>query len=230
LAYVNYVQLPRYLETAFDDLSPDLAYVLGYFSADGSMYKNPRGGCYIAFTSTDLELIESVKKILKISNAVEVYKLKNPNHNPRYTLQIGSKKLYQRFLDIGFTPNKSLIIKFPNIPKLYMRDFVRGFFDGDGCAYLSYLPRKNRSGVYRNLQIKFSCGNRAFLEDLQHHLIQDGIGKGSIYPHTSSYELSYVGTNVEKLYNLMYYSQDIPYLNRKKVVLEKGVNSFGTEV
>lgn len=31
----------------------EMAYVLGYFSADGSMFINPRGSRYIEFTSTD---------------------------------------------------------------------------------------------------------------------------------------------------------------------------------
>ncbi len=41
----------------FKTWSPEMAYVLGYFAADGSMIQNKRGGHFIEFTSTDAVLI-----------------------------------------------------------------------------------------------------------------------------------------------------------------------------
>lgn len=45
----------RFIETFFDSWSSDMAYVLGFFAADGHMYKNKNGSCYVCFTSTEPE-------------------------------------------------------------------------------------------------------------------------------------------------------------------------------
>ena len=46
----------------FKKWTPEMAYILGYFAADGTMIKNKRGAHYIEFQSTDKELIVGVKK------------------------------------------------------------------------------------------------------------------------------------------------------------------------
>lgn len=60
----------RSVGSFFDNWNPNMAYILGYFASDGSMYQNKRGSCYIAFTSTDKMLITLVKKVMKISNKI----------------------------------------------------------------------------------------------------------------------------------------------------------------
>jgi hypothetical protein len=42
-----------------------MAYVLGYFAADGSMYVNSHGAKCIDFVSTDREILEHVKHLLR---------------------------------------------------------------------------------------------------------------------------------------------------------------------
>lgn len=48
-------------------------------------------------------------------------------------------------IKLGCTPQKTYDIKFPSmdiVPKQYLRDFVRGFFDGDGCISISKMNGK----------------------------------------------------------------------------------------
>ena len=45
------------------------------------------------------------------------------------------KRLYQ----LGIVNRKSLILKWPEIPKMFIRHFIRGYFDGDGNVH----KRKN---------------------------------------------------------------------------------------
>jgi hypothetical protein len=47
----------------FKKWSTEMAYVLGYFAADGCMFINPRGSKYVSFTSTDREILEKVKRL-----------------------------------------------------------------------------------------------------------------------------------------------------------------------
>lgn len=225
------IKLPRYIDTFFDKWTPDMAYILGYFAADGTMFKNVNGSSYIAFTSTDKELIDQVKNILHISNKIEVYQ-QPVNHKTRYNLQIGSKKLFDIFLGLGFTPTKSLTLKFPSLPSSMIGHFVRGYFDGDGCAYYYCTKRKPpRSGLAKAVTLSFVCGSKNFLEAIQKILtIEAKIGKGSLSVHTRSYQLAYSTHDVIKLYSFMYPNKDVPCLIRKKEVLRAGLSLFGLEV
>lgn len=158
----------RRVETFFDEWNPKMTYILGYFAADGTMYRNPHGGCYITFTSTEKELIQLIKQIMLVENNIEVYQPKKGKTKLRYTLQIGSKILYSKLIKLGFTPNKSLTLKYPSkLPNEFVNHFLRGYFDGDGCAYFGFIKRKDRNGYAKHLQINLRCGSRIFLESLQ---------------------------------------------------------------
>lgn len=51
-------------EDFFKVWSPSMAYVLGFFTADGSMYKTKRGTHFIDFQITDKELLEGIRDAL----------------------------------------------------------------------------------------------------------------------------------------------------------------------
>lgn len=91
LRYPKATKKPRWLvrsaENFFHEWTPNMAYVLGYFAADGSMYKNKNGSAYIAFYSADLELVTSIKKIIGIQNAIEVY-IKPVPYKTAYVLRL----------------------------------------------------------------------------------------------------------------------------------------------
>lgn len=217
----------RSVETFFDAWNNEMAYILGYFAADGSMYKNKRGSCYVSFTSTDKELIQLVKLLTQASNAIESYK--NPNHNwkQRYVLQIGSKKLYNKLLQLDFTPKKSLTLSFPVIPETFLGDFLRGYFDGDGCASFAYYKRKQRNTVQKILNIRIRCGSKKFIQKLQNKITKvTQIATGRLYFHGGAYELVYGAKDVLKLYSFMYPKSDVPCLQRKRNILIKGFEAF----
>jgi DNA-binding transcriptional regulator WhiA len=46
----------------FKKWTPEMAYILGFFTADGSMFKNKRGSYFVEFEITDKELLEKIKK------------------------------------------------------------------------------------------------------------------------------------------------------------------------
>lgn len=216
----------RYVETFFDDLTADSAYVLGLFASDGCMYQNKRGSRYISFTSTDEELILQVKQILKLSNLIEVYNRKG-NFKTSYTLQIGSKILFNKFTSLGFTSNKSKTLTFPGIPQQFICHFIRGYFDGDGSIYYKSIARRNRRGTIKYLILNLRCGSKNFLEVMRSNTsLITKIGKGSLYFHSGAYSLAYSGKDVVKLYDFLYPAPSIPHLERKRVSFEKGIKSI----
>lgn len=221
----------RNLETFFDNWSENMAYVLGYFAADGSMYKNKRGSYYVAFTSTDKELIPLIKKLMSASNTVESYKSPKKTWKRRYVLQIGSRKLYKRLANLGFAPKKSLTLAFPDVPNSFINHFLRGYFDGDGCATFAYYKRKNRKDLQKVLNIRIRYGSKKFIQELQDKLTkQVQIDHGRIYFHSRAYELVYHTKDVLKLYSFMYPSKKLPCLERKRKILQEGIQSYGLEV
>lgn len=217
----------RSVESFFDFWNPDMAYILGYFASDGTMYKNKRGSCYLAFTSTDKQLIYLVKEIMKISNQVEVYQAERKSWKLRYTIQIGSKQIFTKLLQLGFTPHKSLNLKYPFIPDSLLGHFFRGYFDGDGCASFAYYKRKNRKDLQKILNIRIRCGSKNFIKGLQKQLtkIVSNI-KGNLYFHSNAYELVYSAKDVIKLYSFIYPTSDVPCLKRKRDILIKGLKAF----
>lgn len=222
----------RAVETFFDTWTVDMAYVLGYFAADGHMYKNRNGSRYMAFTSTDKELLVSIKEILRVTNAIEGYLYSREARKTKYILQIGSKIIYDKLLKFGFTPNKSLTLNFPNIPNQFLGYFLRGYFDGDGCAGFYKIQRKDRKSKYLLLTIQLRCGSKKFLEVMKQKVADlKNIAHGVLAFHGGAYSLAYTGPSVVKLYRFLYPKLTLPCLERKRLVLKGGIlEKYGIEV
>jgi len=105
--------------------SHDMAYILGFWWADGWISKNRF--CLIQHKK-DKYILEKIMNIIGYDG-----KLYNNKYNNCYTLEISSSEIIKDIKKLGGLENKSLTIKFPEIPIKYRYDFIRGLFDGDGC-------------------------------------------------------------------------------------------------
>src|SRR5690242_19170350 len=114
----------------FQTWSPEMAYVLGFFAADGNMIKNKRGGHFIGFYSNDEELLVSIRSALGSNHKIGVLNRLPPEH-VAYQLQIGSKQFFSDLIGLGMTERKSLTLMLPQVPHNLFPHFVRGYFDGD---------------------------------------------------------------------------------------------------
>jgi len=186
---------PIFANTAFfKNWTREMAYILGYFSADGSMYRSPRGAYFIDFVSTDKELIENAKRMFGSRHTItESFSIYHPNNKKRYRLQIGSKEMFNDLLKLGLTPRKSKIIKLPAIPKQYFADFVRGNFDGDGCVKFCLYIKKGRKKASPALVTQFSSGSKDFLVSLLQKLRECALIRGGcVYTKKDKKGESYV--------------------------------------
>jgi intein-encoded DNA endonuclease-like protein len=111
---------------------------------------------------------------------------------------------------------------FPLVPKKYLSDFVRGYFDGDGNVYIYRYQRKDRqSKVSISLSAGFTSGSVLFLEELQNKLKQYALLEGgSLHYRSRAYRLYYSTSDSKRLYEFMYGMSKI-YLARKKNIFEK---------
>lgn len=198
-----------------------MAYVLGFFAADGCMYHSRNGGFYnggyyFEFSSTDQELIVTIKELMNVINKIEIVPKPDQKRKIKYKLRIVNKTAFRQLLKLGFTPNKSLTLSFPNVPTVHLAHFVRGYFDGDGCIYFGQSRGKNI------LQTKFTSGSQKFLKMLQRRLHKEKtIGPGSLHPHGSNWELSYSAHDTRHLYHFLYPTDTVPCLQRKRLKFEQ---------
>jgi len=189
----------------FKTWSEKMAYVLGYFSADGGMFINSGGSRYIQFVSTDYSLLEKVKRAMSSKHKIYLKRKEDNRCKNCYFLEIGSKEMYKDLLNLGLMPRKAKRLKLPNVPKEYFNHFIRGYFDGDGCISYGFYKKKNRNKKTLKLSSCFVSGSKKFLEDISSRLSTGtGIGFGCISKNTGSYNLSYSKNDTIKLFNYMY--------------------------
>lgn len=216
-------------EEFFKKWSPEMAYVLGYFAADGYMSLNSRGGCFIGFSSTDLELIEKIKKLIGSEHRIGIRRRKNANWKDAYTLQIGSKKIFNDLLHLNLVPNKSNILKMPEVPKKYFCHFLRGYFDGDGSIFFGKHQRKTRKSPIYIARISFTSGSKQFLEEILRKIRKYNLFEGGgISQKNRGFELRFALYDSLKLYKFMYNNvSNSQFLERKYNVFQEILNHWG---
>lgn len=193
-------------EIFFNKWSPKMAYVLGYLYADGSLsdcsYIRAK---YISVTSIDKDRIELFKKLLKSEHNIKIELPLTKDSHARYTLRIGSHKLYKRLGELGLYPNKSLNVKFPHVPSPLLNHFIRGYFDGDGCVFLEKSIGINNQPILKRLMVAFTSGSGDFLHGLGEVINKITLKKESkIYNSHRSCQLRYNTADTMKLFEFMY--------------------------
>lgn len=197
-----------------------MAYVLGFFAADGCMIKNNRGAHYIEFHITDLDILEKIKILLNSQNKISIRKTRE-GLKTAYRLQIGSREIFNDLIMLGFAPRKSNIVELPDIPVEYFKDFTRGYFDGDGNVYAGEYQRKGRKDRSVTLLAGFTCGSEKFLEKLHIKLqVSAGVLGGTSHSIGTYYRLYYSVKDSCKLYEFMYNTKSDLFLERKKNIFE----------
>ena len=153
------------------------AYWLGFLYADGCItrfYRNEK------LKSMSLELTlqdEDCDHLIKFKNALESnVPIQHKIINRKYKsdrIVINCTSMCRDLIKLGCTPVKSLTLEFPNndiLPEEYVRDFIRGYFDGDGGV--SYTEgeyfHSARNKFYKQYHYRcYFCGNEQFLTEVK---------------------------------------------------------------
>lgn len=109
--------------------SPEMAYVLGYWWADGCMrIKRNTGAHEIEIASNDRDHLETIAQVIGGK-----YTLRKVAEDANcYKIVFCSKEMYQDITTLGGSPRKSRVIGFPDVPSELLPHFIRGVVDGDG--------------------------------------------------------------------------------------------------
>ena len=131
--------------------SPEKAYWIGLLLADGWIVteKDKPRGWAIGLQGKDKYLLEHLAVCLDHPYLVR----QEREGRDFYQIKVTSESMAQNLISAGIAPRKSKITQLPPCFSFYPRDFLRGYFDGDGSA--------------ASLEAKFTCGTKTFLESIQ---------------------------------------------------------------
>ena len=201
-----------------------MAYVLGFFAADGYITVNKRGGQFWCIQITDKKLLYSIRKVVDSDHAISTRLRIKDTEKTQYRLQIGSIEMCDDLRKLGFTEGKTKSLAVPYIPKKYFSDFVRGYFDGDGNIWMGYVHKNSKNPTIVIKTMFTSCSHK-FLEQLYIKLSTNGLQGGCLYQSKDNYSrLQFSTKDSLKLYDFMYNShvqESGLFLKRKKSVFEK---------
>jgi len=111
----------------FKHWSHNMAYVLGFWWADGYMYEK-NNVFSITQHKNDKYILEDILKEMDSDASIRKHYWNN------YCFRISSKEIVKDLKLLGGHQKKSKTIDFPKgIPNEFLPDFIRGYFDGDGC-------------------------------------------------------------------------------------------------
>jgi len=201
--------------------SSEFAYAIGLLVSDGCLSKDRR---HIDLTSKDKQQVILFKKCLGLPTKVSA-KYSGAG-NMAYCVQFSDVLFYNFLLDIGLTPAKSKTIESVSIPDEFFVDFLRGYFDGDGCSYSYYDSVFEKS--YR-FYVSFASASPLFVEWLRAKIF-DVLG---IAGHINRYrdrpylQLKYAKKEAVVFSRYMYYRARIPSLRRKRLKVERALQVIG---
>ena len=204
------------------------AYILGFICADGHV---THFDLQIQVAKQDEEILYKIKKALNSNHPIRQFYKKNPYEKSenKETLQtrvrICGVDLVKPLIEMGLANHKtytlnSSILKY--VPKYLVRDFLRGYFDGDGCIFFG---KKYSSGVKHNVM---ASGNEEFLLGTfqKYFPIPNKLYKASRSKQNYTWCISRKEKCIEFLHYL-YYNSSI-FLSRKYLAYKKATCSCKT--
>ncbi len=182
-------------EDYFKTWSASMAYVLGFFAADGCL---PQDLQMVSFSQKDPKILEDIRNELQSTHPIK----KNPRTGV-HLLNISSKIMKEDLIHLhGMVPKKSTTLEFPYVPKEYLSHFVRGYFDGDGNIYA------------RDNIVSFVGGSLHFINDLS--VILEKLGLEPRIKSSQKYYRLYISgrKTLKEFYDYIYFEKNL-FLVRK---------------
>lgn len=175
------------------------AYWLGFLMADGCINETKNSKTQ-KIKSMHLSISLSTKDkehLQKFLNDIESDSLIRDEfcylNNKQYAysrIQINNTELCRDLIRLNCIPRKSLVLRYPTakIPENLEKDFIRGYFDGDGSVSFSenpqYYKHRNKYYLQKNFYVSI-LGTQDFLESISDILCKNGI-KNSIKKYSKN--------------------------------------------
>lgn len=209
----------------------EAAYILGFYIADGCINGNK---FVITLSEKDKEILEKIRDymspVTKLCYKPERINKAGITTHPMYSFSFACKEIVSRLEELGLGQKKTYLEKsIKNIvPKEFMWDFIRGYWDGDGNINSSEVTKKvmlkngeEATYQYNNIGFTIISKDPLILEEINDFFLESGIST-HVYPDNRGNYL--VGTHskyeVERIYNHLYTSSNL-FLNRKRIKFDE---------
>jgi len=130
----EYYRPEKYNVEFFTKWSHELAWLVGVVMSDGYV-SNPKFGKFIRVAMCDRDVVFNIAKLIDYEG--NIIHRHNKHNKDVFILNISGKHVWSFFVDLGITHSKSVELKFPNLPEMYIYSCIRGIFDGDGSISIN---------------------------------------------------------------------------------------------
>jgi hypothetical protein len=193
-------------EAFFDEPNQQMAYVLGLIVTDGCIIKRKSGREFVSIKSIDRQVLEKVNEMMKSEYGIYECGISDGG-NMVYRIDFASDKIVAGVKKWGVTARKTFTAVFPQLPRQFHADFIRGVFDGDGC-----ISRWQDKGGGWTAEMCL-LGTKKLLTPIKKFL---GIGN-KVHPYKRIFKVRTASLgNLSECYEKMYYADTVPCLERKK--------------
>lgn len=197
-------------KTFFDVQSEDMAYILGLLGADGCIASS-ENCIYIELQESDSQLLEEINKKLENERPIKHYITNKGYKNCK--LYFYSKYIKDRLKEYNLIPNKTYSPDFifpRKLEKKYWLDYIRGYFDGDGCikktgSSLTFQIDSSQKDIVQTMQEFFNQEHNIPCQ-ITINKKQDGVLMWRLYSY---------GNNANKIFQLLYSNPSCLKLQRK---------------
>lgn len=215
----------------FKKWSSDMAYILGFWFADGSICIK-KGIFAISQNTKDRYILEKIS--LRLGSSYPIFDGRNNYNSPYSKISIRSKEIIKDIIKMGGKERKSLDVKFPDIPKKYLPDFIRGLWDGDGTVFYRLSSQNKMQGGSSILS-----GSLSFIRVMQkvikdnvdgisghiynRHVVKKRRSLGGKYKNADAtyYTLVFSINDSRRLRDFMYAKKSRLMLKRKYLIFKK---------
>lgn len=201
--------------------SEEKAYWLGFLYADGCIcqfYKNDKLKSMmleISLCNDDKHHLEKFSKALESNIPIKEHINKyNGKEYRSCRLTICCTKMCYDLINLGCTPKKTFDIKFPSeeiVPREYIKYWLEGFFDGDGCICTTNMNNKP------HIEICIT-GIESMLKSIDSFLVDNKIITKTSKIHrdkrSQACSIYFYGNNAKRFLDYIY-GDTIIYLERK---------------
>lgn len=201
----------------FEKWSPELAYVVGFFLADGHLSNYDKRKRYsVIFNNTDKDVIEKIAVVCDYKG--KIYSIhdkrggKNGGYKTMYRIDFSGRRVWKFFRRLGFDSNKSQTAYVPiQIPEYLYSHFIRGVFDGDGGIII-------KRGVYTIHGTVDIAGTKKVVEFISRAVIHYNVVRFD--KKCNVYHITYCGRNAIEFLEFIYKNSKIHMDRKYKVYME----------
>lgn len=194
----------------FDTWSHDMAYILGFITADGSVNRHTLS---INLSQKDRTMLTFICSKLGEVPLEKNKKLKS------IRIRFNSVQLLKSLEKYNILPNKTSKIRIDfDIPKKFLGDYIRGVFDGDGWV-------SQRPGKRHGLGFGICSASEQFINDL-HKLCKIGRVRCRLYENDPArnpqfYLENFTNADAIAFRNLIYKHNSFSLKRKKKIFFSR---------